>query len=156
MPSTLGPVPLRAEPTHWRPLVALELVAVGALVVSMLATLATPDRGVGTSARVYEVLLVTAVFWLPPAVGLATGVLDGGLLWALALAALPSLAWMVSVSAGYALRLALGEPLPIADSPLWAISGAFLGFGLLTGVAGFAVGRAALLLRDRLGGRTPT
>jgi hypothetical protein len=60
------------------------------------------------------------------------------------------------VPAGYALRLALGHPLPVADSPLWAISGAFLGFGLLGGVAGFAVGRAARLLADRLWGRTPT
>jgi hypothetical protein len=154
MPSAL--VPLRDRPTHWRPLVALELVAVGALVVSMLVTLATPDRGVGPPGSVYEALLVTAVFWLPPAVGLATGVLDGGLPWALALAAFPSLAWTVTVPAGYALRLALGHPLPVADSPLWAISGAFLGFGLLGGVAGFAVGRAARLLADRLWGRTPT
>jgi hypothetical protein len=156
MPSTLGPLPLRDQPTHWRPLVALELVAVGALVASMLVTLATPDRGVGAPARVYESLLVTVVFWLPPAVGLATGVLDGGVLWAVALAAFPSLAWTFSVPAGYALRLALSHPLPIADSPLWAISGAFLGFGLLAGGTGYALGRAARLLRDRFRGRTPT
>jgi hypothetical protein len=151
MPSLVQRVPLRDAPRHWRSLLALELLAVGALVASMLVTLATPDSRVGAPGRVYESLLVTVVFGLPALTALATGALDGGLLRALGLAALPSLAWTVTVPAGYALRRALGYGLPIADAPLWAISGVFLAFGLVGGAVGFLVGRVGLLLWRRRG-----
>ena len=152
MPSQTRRVPLRTAPRHWRALLVVELVAVGALVVSMLVTLATPDGRVGPPGRVYEFLLVTVVFGLPALAGLATGALDGGLLRALGLAALPSLAWTVTVPLGYALRRALGYRLPIADSPLWAVSGAFVAFGVVTGAVGYLVGRGSRLLWRRGGG----
>jgi hypothetical protein len=151
MPSLTQRVPLGGAPRHWRSLLAVELLAVGALVVSMLVTLATPDSRVGVPSRVYQSLLVTVVFGLPPLVGLATGVLDGGLLRAVALAVLPSLAWTLTVPVGYALRRALGYGLPIADSPLWAIAGVFAATGLVEGVVGFLVGRGGLLLWRRQG-----
>lgn len=152
MPSLTRLVPIRGTPRRWRSLLALELLVVGALVVSMLVTLATPDSRVGTPGRVYELLLVGVVFGLPPLVAVATGAFDGGLPRALVLAALPSLAWTVTVPVGYALRRALGHTLPIADSPLWAISGAFLAFGLGGGAVGFLVGRLGLVLWHRGGG----
>ena len=145
MPSLTSRVPFRAVPRHWRSLLAFELLAVGALVASMLATLATPESRVGVPGRVYELLLVTVVFCSPALAALATGALGGGLLQALGLAALPSLAWTLAVPAGYALRQTLGYGLPIADSPLWVISGTFLVSGLVGGVAGFLVGRAGRL-----------
>ena len=150
MSSNLAWVPLRDPPRHWRALAVAEALAVLALVASVLVTLSTPPRAVGLPSSVYESLLVAVVFAGPPVAGLATGALAGGLLPALGLAALPSLAWTLSVPAGYALRRALGHPLPIADSPLWAISGLFLVSGLLGGVLGFAVGRAGLLVWRRV------
>jgi hypothetical protein len=148
MPSIADAVPLRGGPRHSRPLVAAHALAVAALVVLTVATAAVGTRGWFDEA--YDAVLPAVVFALPVVVGFASAALDGGLVPALALGATPSLAWAVAVVLGRGLGALLGTPLPVPDSPLWAIAGALLLVGLAGSLGGFLAGRAGRFVWRRL------
>ena len=98
----------------------------------------------------YEVVLPSVAFVLPVLAGLACAALGGGLVPSLALGAAPSLAWAVAVVLGRGLGTLLGTPLPLPDSPLWAIAGAFLLVGLVGALVGFLGGRVGRLAWRRI------
>jgi hypothetical protein len=143
MPSIADAVPLYGRPRHSRPLVVAHAVAVAVLVVLTVAT-----ASVGTQQwfdEAYNAVLPAVVFVLPVVVGFVSAALGGGLVPSLALGAAPSLAWTVAVVLGRGLGALLGTPLPIPDSPLWAIAGAFLVIGLAGAFGGFLAGRVSRL-----------
>jgi hypothetical protein len=143
VPSIADAVPLYGRPRHARPLVVGHGLAVAALVVLTVAT-----ASVGSQQwfdEVYGAVLPAVAFVLPVVVGLLGAALGGGLVPALALGATPSLAWASAVVVGRALATLLGTPLPIPDSPLWAIAGAFLVIGLGGALGGFLAGRVGRL-----------
>ena len=149
MPSIVDSVPLSGRPRHVRPLLAGHGLAVAALVGLTVAT-----GAVGSGYwfdEAYGVVLPAVVFALPAVVGFASATLDGGLVPTLALGALPSVAWTVAVVLGRGLGSLLGTPLPIPDSPLWAISGAFLLVGLAGTLCGFLVGWVGRIAWRRFG-----
>jgi hypothetical protein len=141
-------VPLYGRPRHVRPIVAAHALAVATLVVLTVATASVGTRGWFDEA--YSAVLPAVVFVLPVAVGLVSAALGGGLVPTLALGAAPSLAWTVAVVLGRGLAILLGRSLPIPDSPLWAIAGAFLLIGLVGVLGGFLAGRAGRLAWRRL------
>jgi hypothetical protein len=141
-------VPLRRLPRHWRPLVASYAVATTLLTLLTVLTLATGRRGLFEA--LYGVALPAVLFCSPAIAGAVSAALGGGLLPTLALGSVPSLAWGLTVLVGTTARTLLGGPVSAADSPLWAIVLAFLVIGVCLALAGFFVGRAALLTRRRL------
>ena len=148
MPSIADAVPLYGRPRHARPLLVGHGLAVAALVVLTVAT-----ASVGTQQwfdEAYNVVLPAVAFVLPVVVGVASAALGGGLVPTLALGAAPSLAWTVAVVLGRALGTLLGTPLPIPDSPLWAIASAFLVIGLAGAFGGFLAGRVGRFAWRRL------
>jgi len=150
MPSIADAVPLRGRPRHLRPLIVAHALAVAVLVVLTVATASIGTRQWFDEA--YDVVLPAVVFALPVVVGFVSAALGGGLVPTLALGAAPSLAWTVAVVVGRALGAPLGTPLPIPDSPLWAIAGAFLLIGLAGALGGFVAGRVGRLAWRRLVG----
>ncbi|MEF8791289.1 MAG: hypothetical protein V5A61_14285 [Haloarculaceae archaeon] len=150
MPSITDAVPLRGRPRHLRPLIVAHALAVAVLVVLTVATASIGTRQWFDEA--YDVVLPAVVFALPVGVGFVSAVLGGGVVPTLALGAAPSLAWTVAVVVGRALGTLLGTPLPIPDSPLWAIAGAFLLIGLAGALGGFVAGRVGRLAWRRLVG----
>ncbi len=136
-------IPLHGRPRHARPLLVGHGLAVAALVALTVAT-----ASVGTQQwfdEAYDAVLPAVVFALPVVVGFASAALGGGLVPTLALGAAPSLAWTVAVVLGRGLATVLDRPLPTPDSPLWAITGAFLLIGLAGAFGGFLAGRAGRL-----------
>ena len=150
MPSIADAVPLRGRPRPLRPLIVAHALAVAVLVVLTVATASIGTRQWFDEA--YDVVLPAVVFALPVVVGFVSAALGGGLVPTLALGAAPSLAWTVAVVVGRALGAPLGTPLPIPDSPLWAIAGAFLLIGLAGALGGFVAGRVGRLAWRRLVG----
>jgi hypothetical protein len=152
MPSTAiaDAVPFRGLPDRSHPLLVGHGLAVAALVVLTVATASFGSQGWFDDA--YGVVLPVVAFGAPVVVGVAGAALGGGLLPTLALGAAPSLAWAVAVVGGRALGTLLGTPLPIPDSPLWAIAGAFLVVGLAGALGGFVVGRVGRFAWQRLVG----
>lgn len=149
MPSLQNLVPRGGLPRHSRPLLAGHGLAVAALVALTVAT-----GAVGSSYwfdEAYDLVLPSVIFVLPAVAGLASAALGGGLAPTLALGAAPSLAWTVAVALGRGLGALLGTPLPIPDTPLWGIAGAFLVIGLGGTLCGFLSGRVARLAWRRFG-----
>lgn len=131
-------VPLYGRPRHVRPLLVGYGLAVAALVALTITT-----GAVGTQQwfdEAYNVVLPAVVFVLPAVVGFLSAALGGGLVPTLALGGAPSLAWTIAVVLGRGLGTLLGTPLPIPDSPLWAIAGVCLAFGLAGTLGGFLAG----------------
>ncbi|MFC7135933.1 hypothetical protein [Halobaculum litoreum] len=136
-------LPLSDRPRYWRPLLAGYAALTAGFV---LVTVAVAALGFAPlSGRLYDLALPAVLFLLPPVVGAAAALLGGGLLPAAALGATPSLAWAATALVVGWVRLLAGADLPPADSPLWAITLAFLVIGVCGALAGFAVGRVALL-----------
>jgi len=150
MPSIADAVPFRGRPRRLRPLIVAHALAVAVLVVLTVATASIGTRQWFDEA--YDVVLPAVVFALPVVVGFVSAALGGGVVPTLALGAAPSLAWTVAVVVGRALGTLLGTPLPIPDSPLWAIAGAFLLIGLAGALGGFVAGRVGLFAWRRLVG----
>ena len=145
MPSIADAVPLHGLPRRSRQLFVGHGLAVATLVVLTVATASVGTRQWFDEG--YQVVLPLVVFCLPVVVGLASAALGGGLLPTLALGTTPSLAWAVAVVVGRGLGTLLGTPLPIPDSPLWAIAGAFFLIGLAGTFGGFLVGRSGPFVR---------
>lgn len=142
-------VPLDARPRYWRPLAAVEASLVAALAAVTVA-IAAFDHDTAVDP-LYEMLLPAVLFYAPPVFGTVCAVLDGGLLQALALGTVPALVWALAVVVGDAVQALLSIPATIPDSPLWAIAGTALIIGVVSALAGFAVGRTGLIVWRRLG-----
>ncbi|MFC7097405.1 hypothetical protein [Halobaculum marinum] len=138
-----------ARPRYWRPLVAVE----GSLVAALAAvTVAVAALDHNTAVEpLYDILLRAVLFYAPPVLGAICAVLDGGLLQAIALGTVPALVWALAIVVGDAVQAVLSIPAAIPDSPLWAIAGTALVIGVVSALAGFAVGRAGLLVWGRRG-----
>ncbi|SFK81687.1 hypothetical protein SAMN04487950_1237 [Halogranum rubrum] len=96
------------------------------------------------AAALYEpVLFPTLVFHSPPLVGLLNGVLGGGLLGGAVIGVTPALSVTSMLGFGWTIRyLRTGSPPRGGDSPLWALSLFFAGYGVVGSLVGTLVGMA--------------
>lgn len=134
---------MSSRPRHWRLLVGgyATLVAALTFATAFVVLVGPTER----FAALYDLLIVGVLFTSPAVVAVAVAVLGGGLLQAVGAGAVPSLAWALAVVVARALAGPLGIPLPTPDSPLWAVTGAFLAIGTVSAFGGFLLARAGLL-----------